>query len=81
MRSLPGEDGTFGDGQQLMCRDWSKMIEWAKQPDKEACWKMIDDYKPIKHKLERHAFCPKDSPYYNTMNRYFELHGHEKAFF
>ena len=81
MRSVPGVDHTLGDGQQFMCRDWNKMIQWAQQPDKEACWTMIDDYKPIKHKLERHAFCPKDSPYYETMSKYFEIHGHKQAFF
>ena len=80
MRHFENADHTAGEGQQMMCRDWDKLIQWAKAPERDACWVMLDDYKPIKHKLERFAFCSKDSPYYDTMSKYFDIHGHKPPF-
>ncbi|MCJ1271668.1 hypothetical protein MMC22_011573 [Lobaria immixta] len=66
-----------GDGQVLQCRDWNKLIAWAHDPERNACHRMLDDYRPISHSLERHAFCPKNSPYYSVQTAYFEKHGHK----
>lgn len=46
-----------GAGQNRMCRDWSKLANWAK--DYPACWGETDNESPE----ERLSFCPKDSPY------------------
>ena len=69
-----------GDGQVSMCRDWDKLIAWTQSRDRHACFHMIDDYKPIKHNLERFAFCPTDSPYYEVSQAYFERWGHDDPF-
>lgn len=65
-----------GDGQVSMCRDWSKLIEWTQSPDRNACFRMLSDYRHTEHNLEKFAFCPEDSPYYEISQAYFEKWGH-----
>ncbi|KAF2204313.1 hypothetical protein GQ43DRAFT_438035 [Delitschia confertaspora ATCC 74209] len=72
-----GEEArSIGDGQQLMCRDFGKLVEWIYDPERHACHRALDDYRSITHPLERYAFCPKDSKYYNVMMDYFTENGH-----
>ena len=74
---MPGiVGGHLGDGQILLCRDWDKLIAWTQAQPRQACYRTLDDYKTVYHPLERHAFCPKDSPYYDVQNAYFKKWGH-----
>ena len=66
----------IGDGQVLMCRDYEKMVAWAQAPERNACHRSLDEYRQIKHPIERYAFCEEDSQYYEVMKGYFEEHGH-----
>ncbi|CAK47177.1 hypothetical protein AAWM_04785 [Aspergillus awamori] len=65
-----------GEGQQMQCKDFDKLVAWSKAPERNACYKRLTDYKPIVHSIERYAFCPEDSEHYPTMSKYFEEHGH-----
>lgn len=73
--------GQFGGGQMMECRNWDKLIEWAHEPEQNACHNLIDDYKgaPV-NVLERFAFCPEGSPYKPVMDAYFEKFGHKQPF-
>jgi hypothetical protein len=73
-------EGSVGDGQTVQCRDWNKLIAWAKAPERNACYNSLGDYRSVKHSLEKHAFCPPDSPYYDVSRRYFEKWGHRDPF-
>lgn len=72
--------GHLGDGQTTMCRDWNKLVAWTQAPSQQACYRSLDDYKTVKHSLERHAFCPVDSEYYDVQTAYFRRWGHVDAF-
>lgn len=71
-----GESG-IGDTQIMQCRDIEKVRKWATSPENGACFRVGDDFRPVVHNLERHAFCPVDSPYYAVAKEYFEKHGHK----
>ena len=70
----------IGDHQVHMCRNWEKLIAWTQAPERNACYRQLDDYQVVEHSLERHAFCPKDSPYYSVMTAYFNKFGHKDPF-
>jgi hypothetical protein len=70
----------LGDGQTVMCRNWDKLIKWTQEPERNACYRSLSDYRTVKHSLERHAFCPENSPYHDVSTRYFEKWGHVDAF-
>lgn len=72
-------DRHVGDGQVRQCRDWNKMISWATQPERHACYN-FDDYREATNTLELFAFCPPESPYRPTQQAYFEYHGHKDAY-
>ncbi|MCJ1314644.1 hypothetical protein MMC25_008326 [Agyrium rufum] len=74
------EPDSIGNGQARMCKSWDKLIEWTQAPDRNACYRRLTDYVPIRHKLERFAFCPKDSPSYPVMSAYFDKWGHKDPF-
>jgi hypothetical protein len=47
-----------GIGQVRMCKDWSKLEEWARE--KTACWKHVgSDKEEGFRELDRYRFCPK----------------------
>ena len=72
-----GEDArAIGDEQTVMCRDYSKLVQWVYAPERNACHKALSDYRSITHSIERYAYCPKDSPYFPVMTRYFQQKGH-----
>ncbi|KAI4184176.1 MAG: hypothetical protein LQ346_006150 [Caloplaca aetnensis] len=78
---MPGIIGRhLGDGQTTMCRDWNKLIAWTQAPQQQACYHSLDDYRTVEHSLERHAFCPVDSEYYEVQTAYFERWGHVDPF-
>lgn len=68
-----------GKGQIRQCRNWGKMIAWARQPDQHACYD-FDDYREATNTLELFAFCPPDSPYREFQQAYFEYHGHKDPY-
>ncbi|KAI9660067.1 MAG: hypothetical protein M1821_001419 [Bathelium mastoideum] len=71
---------TVGDGQTMQCKDFDKLVAWTQEPERNACYDQIDDYRYIENTLERHAFCAKDSQYYPVMEAYFEKHGHKNPY-
>ena len=71
---------SVGNGQVMQCRDWNKLVSWAYEPERNACFRLLDDYQPVKHTLERHQFCPEGSKYYPVAKGYFEKHGHMDPF-
>ena len=78
---MPGIIGEhLGNGQTVMCRDWNKLIAWTQAPSRQACYRSLDDYKSVVHSLERHAFCPESSEYYEVQRAYFEKWGHRDPF-
>ncbi|KAF2232340.1 hypothetical protein EV356DRAFT_450333, partial [Viridothelium virens] len=70
----------IGNGQIRQCRNWGNLVAWAKTPARNSCFNLIDEYRTTVHGIENFAFCPKDSPYYNTMTAYFREHGHTDPF-
>lgn len=68
-----------GDGLVRKCRDWDKLIAWARRPDQHACYE-FDDYREATNTLENFAFCPPASPYRDFQRAYFELHGHKDPY-
>ncbi|CAI6336795.1 unnamed protein product [Periconia digitata] len=70
----------IGDDQTVWCRNWDSLVDWAQDPQRHACYRILDDDKPVQHSLELYAYCPKDSPHYETMQAYFNKHGHKDAF-
>lgn len=68
-----------GDGQVRQCRDWNKLIAWARRPDQHACYD-FDDYREATNTLELFAFCPENSPYREFQQQYFERHGHKDPY-
>jgi len=74
------ERGGLGNNQVMQCRDWDELIQWASDPERDSCYRMVDDYKEVASDLERHAFCKEDSQYYPIMKAYFDIHGHRNMF-
>lgn len=68
-----------GDAQMRKCRNWDKLIEWARRPDRHACYQ-ADDYREASNTLELFGFCPADSPYRAFQQAYFEYHGHKDPY-
>jgi hypothetical protein len=68
-----------GDGQIRRCRDWDRLIAWARRPDQHACYE-FDDYRESTNTLEDFAFCPPESPYRDFQKAYFRYHGHKDAY-
>lgn len=66
----------IGDGQPLMCRDYTKLVEWAYAPERHACHRSLSDYKPIVNSIERYAFCKSDSQNDDVARQWFAEHGH-----
>lgn len=57
MPAVPGMH--IGGNQQLMCRDWNKLVEWSQAPGQNACYRQIGDYRSAIIGIERHLFVPK----------------------
>jgi hypothetical protein len=75
--------GVTGDGQAMNCGNWKQLKQWVSEPERSACYKFLDEYRevPVNGSLiERYAFCGENSPYFETMERYFEKWGHHKLF-
>ena len=70
----------IGNGQVRMCRNMDKIIEWTQAPERQACYRRLTDYTRVAHKLERFAFCPKDSEYFPVVEAYFDKWGHKDPF-
>lgn len=74
------EDNSLGDGEVLQCRSMDQLRHWTKEGERNACFRMVDEFKPAAHTLEKYRYCDKDSPYYERMTRYFDEHGHKPLF-
>lgn len=73
-------DHSLGDGQITKCRNWDQLIAWTQAPERNACHRLISDYREIHHKLERYQYCPKDSEYSLIVEAYFEKFGHKNPY-
>lgn len=60
----------------MQCRDWNKLLAWAKEPVRNACYSRIEEYKGVEHELDRYMYCPENSPYYQVAKEYQEIHGY-----
>lgn len=69
-----------GDGETVQCRSYEKLLEWARAPERSACYSQLSDYREVEHSLEHYAHCPDDSPYKQTVDAYFARHGHVDPF-
>ena len=74
------KDNGIGDGQIVQCRDLNALQNWIYNPERNACFKTLDEYKTVKHSLEEFAFCGESSPYYAKMTAYFDYHGHKDPY-
>ena len=70
----------IGDGQTLMCRNMEKLKTWALAPERNACHRSLDEYRPIAYPAERYAFCGEKSEYRGVMEEYFEKVGHRDPY-
>jgi len=70
-----------GNGQVMMCRNFDKLVQWTQEPEHQSCYNRLTDYLPLSHKLERFAFCPKDSKYFPVMDKYFKKWGHNNPYY
>jgi hypothetical protein len=79
---MPSENRphAIGDQQVLQCRSWDALVSWARAPERHSCYKVISEYVSPLHTLEQYAFCPTNSPHYETMIKYFEKWGHKPMF-
>lgn len=73
-------ESQIGDQQVMQCRDLRKLRAWALEDSRGSCFRMVDDYTPTAHNLEKFAFCSDTSPYHDTMVEYFEQWGHKQMF-
>lgn len=63
-----------------MCKDWDALVSWTQAPERQACFKMIDEYRRVPNSLEEFAFCPDESEHKSVMENYFEKWGHKDPF-
>lgn len=70
----------IGNGQVRQCRDWEKLIAWTQEPERHACYRMLDDYRKVPHSLEQFAFCDRNSRYFPVAEKYFAEHGHRNPY-
>ena len=70
----------IGNGQIRQCRDFDALVEWSQDPERHACFKMIDEYREVPNSLEEFAFCREGSEEEATMMKYFEEWGHKDPF-
>ena len=73
------EKHKIGDKQVMQCRNWGKLVDWARAPARHSCFKMVNEYGSPEHPIEDFAGCPKESPYYPVMKAYFDKHGFTSA--
>ncbi|KAH8725903.1 hypothetical protein GQ44DRAFT_615038 [Phaeosphaeriaceae sp. PMI808] len=70
----------IGNDQPRKCKDWDALVKWTQEPERQSCFKMIDEYRTVPNSLEEFAFCPEGSPHTNVMTKYFERWGHKDPF-
>jgi hypothetical protein len=70
----------IGNGQVRKCRNWEKLIEWTQEPERQSCFRMLDDYRRVPRTLEQFAYCEKTSKYYPIAQKYFEEYGHHNPY-
>ena len=69
----------IGDRQERKCKNFDHLIQWAREPERHSCYHVISDYHTVYHPIEWYAFCPKDSPWREKQEAYFERHGHQDS--
>lgn len=70
----------IGNGQVRQCRDWNKLIAWTQEPERHACYKMLDDYRKVPHTLEQFDYCNVNSEYAPIVEEYFGKYGHKDPY-
>ena len=60
---------TTGLDQTRMCRSWEDLSNWA--AGQSACFAYINETQGVDAVIERFQFCPRNSPYSNSMRQYF----------
>ena len=53
--------GSWGQGQQRQCRDWTKLEKWAVTHN--ACYVYVNETQGVDSMFNRYKWCPQDSPY------------------
>ncbi|KAL9005344.1 MAG: hypothetical protein Q9188_001885 [Gyalolechia gomerana] len=70
----------IGNRQIRQCRDWDKLVAWTQEPERHACYRMLDDYRKVPHTLEQFDYCDKESQYLPVAEHYFEQYGHKNPY-
>ncbi len=73
-----GSEHRTGQGQFQQCRDWDRLVAWADDPVRHACYGQVNEYTDGTHNLERFQFCHDGSPFRASMEAYFAEHGHQE---
>lgn len=55
-------------------------MAWTQEPDRHACYHMLDEYRKVHHTLEQFAYCDKNSQYLPIATKYFEKFGHKDPY-
>ncbi|KAI9658189.1 MAG: hypothetical protein M1831_004036 [Alyxoria varia] len=70
MYTSPKHNASTGLGQQRMCRDWDKLVEWA--DSQSSCFGYINETQGVDAVIKRFRYCPEDSGFLKPMRRYFK---------
>ncbi|KAF2736291.1 hypothetical protein EJ04DRAFT_490041 [Polyplosphaeria fusca] len=73
----------IGDGQPRKCKNWDALVKWTQEPERQTCFRMIDEYRRVPNSLEEFAFCPEGQEFdkiRDSMNAYFGKWGHKDPF-
>ncbi|KAJ5196616.1 hypothetical protein N7449_007095 [Penicillium cf. viridicatum] len=65
-----------GGGQVLKCKNFDKLVAWAKHPDRDACYKRGNDYQPPLHSIDRYDLRPPGSEHFPIMSQYYKDRGY-----
>ena len=67
-----GRDCQTAQGQIQQCRGWDKLVTWANDPSRHACYASVDEYGDAAHEVERLAFCQNHSAFRPVMESWVE---------
>lgn len=65
---------TSGFHQTRQCRDWNQLEQWAK--DRSSCYRFLGN--DVDDPVDRHKFCPEDSPYNDVIQTVYGPNEHER---
>lgn len=70
----------IGNGQVRQCHDWNRLVAWTQEPERHACYHMLDDYRKVPHTLEQFDYCAEGSQYTVVAKQYFKQNGHKNPY-